>query len=100
MAVAMRGEETAAVLPEPWPYALPVCLRDRQPRQGFTWEELKAPFAMRGRQRRQSSLYLEQEHQPMALALIAVLARQPGQVQVQRRKRQTQLSCASRQAQA
>jgi hypothetical protein len=52
MAMAMRGEEAAAVLPEPGPNALPVRLWYIQPRQGFTREELKAPFAMRGRQSR------------------------------------------------
>src|ERR1035438_1495485 len=87
MAVAMRGKKAAAVLPKPGPDALPVGLRYLHSLQGFAREELKAPFAMNRRQGGQFPLHLEQEHQPMALALIPVLAGQAGQVQVGRRKR-------------
>src|ERR1035438_739412 len=91
MAMAMRSEEAAAVLPEPGPDPLPVSLRNLQPRQGFAREELETPLAMGGRQDLQSPLHLEQEHQPMALSLIAVLARQASQVQVGRRQHHAEL---------
>ena len=28
MAMTMRGEKSSAILPKPWPYLLPVCLRN------------------------------------------------------------------------
>src|ERR1035437_391560 len=85
MTVAMCGEKAAAMLPEPGPNALPIRLWYLQSRQGFARKILKASLAMRGRQGRQFQLHLEQEHQPVALALITVLTRQAGQMQVGRR---------------
>ena len=88
MAMAMRGKKSASILPEPWPDLLCVCLGQVQSRQGRASKERKPALTMCRRQRAQSLFHLEQEHQPMALALVAMLAHQSGKVQIARSKRQ------------
>src|ERR1035438_8396227 len=91
VAVAMRRKEPAAVMPEPGPNALAVRPRYLQACHGLAGEELKASFLVHGRQGSKPAVHLEQEHQPMGLALVAMLAHQPRQMQVGRRKPQPQL---------
>ena len=88
MAMAMGREKTAAVLPEPWPDAFAIRLRKLQLVHRRTRKKLEAPFAMIRRQRFESWQDLEQEHQPMRLALIPVFADDASQVQIARPKSQ------------
>jgi hypothetical protein len=53
--------------------------------KSFAREKFKAAFGVRRRQRFQFHLHLEQKHQPVCLALIAVFADEPGQMQIRRR---------------
>ena len=82
--MAMRGEETAAMLPEPRPDVFAVCLRQLQIIQCLAREELKPTFLVDGWERRQLRLHLEQKHQPMRLALETVFADEAGEVQISR----------------
>ena len=78
----MRGEEPAAMLPEPRPDAFAVSLRNRQVRQGGAREKPKSPFPHRGRERQQSGFQLEQKHEPMSAAGVAVFTDESGQVKI------------------
>ena len=80
--MTVRGEETAAVSPEPGPDLFDVRLRKLKAGKFVPGKEFEAAFAMGGRQRIDSRLYLEQEHQPMGLTLVAVLTHQAGQVKI------------------
>jgi len=84
MAMAVRGKETAAMPPEQRPDLLAVGLRQRQPFQSVTGEKLEPPFIVRRRQLCQLLGKLEQEHQPMRLAFVTVLANDAGKVQIGR----------------
>ena len=86
MAMAMRREKAAAKLPEPRPDLLAIRLRDMNRVNRRAREELEPPFAARLRQRRQLLPHLEQEHEPMRLALVPVLAHHARQVQIRRRQ--------------
>jgi len=74
MAAAMGGKKAAAVLPKPRPDSLTIGWWQAQIGENFATEELEPALPMRGRQAGQPQPHLEQEHQPMALALIPVLA--------------------------
>ena len=80
----MGGEEPAAMLPEQRPDLLAIGLRQPQGPDGGAGEKLKPPFAMRDRQRRQPGFDLEQEHQPVAITGVSVLADQACKMQVAR----------------
>ena len=82
MAMTMRGEEAAAILPEPRPDAFAVGLRDVQAVQRGAREELKAAFAHRRRELLELRFQLEQKHEPVRVALKAVFAHEPGEVEV------------------
>ena len=84
MTMAMGGEETAAMPPEQRPDLFAVGLRQCQPFQSVTGEKREPPFIVRRRQLCQLLGKLEQKHQPMRLAFIAVLADDAGQVQIGR----------------
>jgi len=87
--MAVRRKKAAAKPPEPRPDFFTVGLWNVQIKNLFAREKLKASFHMNRRQRFQFHLHLEQEHQPVRLALIAVFADQPGQMQVRRREFQS-----------
>jgi len=80
--MAVRGEESTAMLPEPRPDFLAVGLRQFQLVQRHARKELKAAFGVNGRKHFQFWLHLEQEHEPMRVPLVAVLADEAGEVQV------------------
>src|SRR6266700_5131003 len=77
----MRRKKTAAMLPKPGPDPLQIGLGQVQSVQSGARKKLEASFTVRGRHGCQSAHYLKQEQQPMAPALIAVLADDPSQVQ-------------------
>src|SRR5581483_6176144 len=82
--MAMGGEEAPAEFPEPGPKALAIGLRQRERRQFLPREELKPAFAMDRRKHGQPGPQLEEKHEPMALAQVAVLADQAGEVKIRR----------------
>src|ERR1039457_4744695 len=82
MAMAVRGEKSAAMPPEPGPDLFPVGLRQLQTLERGAGEELKTAFGVAGRQCFQARLDLEQKHQPVRPALEAVFADEAGQVQI------------------
>ena len=84
MAMAMRREKSAAMPPEPRPDLFPVGLRQLQTVERRAGEKLEPAFGVVRRQRGQPRLHLKQEHQPVGLALITMLADEAGQVQVRR----------------
>ena len=84
MTMAMRGEEAAAMLPEPWPDFFAICLRQFQIVQRLACEELKPAFLVDGRKRLQLWLHLEQKHQPVSLALETMFADEAGEMQITR----------------
>ena len=86
----MGSEEAAAMLPEPGPDSLAVGLRYVQPGQRLAGKELESAFGVYWWERSQPGADFEEEHQPMGLALIAVLTYQAGEVQVRRCNDQTQ----------
>ena len=83
--MAVRGEETAAMPPEQRPDLFAIGLRQRQAFQSVTGEKREPAFIVRRRQLCQLLGKLEQKHQPMRLAFIAVLADDAGQMQMRRR---------------
>ena len=86
----MRGKEPAAMLPKPWPDAFAICQRDMQVSQGGARKEAKPAFTHRRRQGGEFHLQLEQEHEPVGLALKAMLADQSGEPEIRRQKFQSQ----------
>ena len=70
------------MLPEPRPDFFTVGLRLFQTVQRPTRKELKTPFRMDGREGFELRLYLKQEHKPVRVALITVLADKAGEMQV------------------
>src|SRR5438105_168324 len=62
LAVAMGGEESAAVLPEQRPDLFEIGLRQVQVGQRGPGKKLKVPFSMSRWQGSEAWLYLEQEH--------------------------------------
>ena len=90
MAMAVRGKEAAAILPEPRPDAFAVGLRDVQAVQCGAREELKATFAHGRRELLELRFQLEQKHQPVCLSLKAVFAHDAREVEVGGRKFQAE----------
>lgn len=84
--MAMRGEEAAAMLPEPRPDAFAVGLRNVQVVQRGAREELKATFAHRRREVFKLRFQLKQKHQPVGLSLETVFADEAGKMKVRREK--------------
>ena len=82
MAVAMRGKEAAAMLPEPGPDLVEVSLGDLQSGERRAREKLETSFAVGRRESGELPSHFEEEEQPMAAAFIAMLADNTGQVQV------------------
>lgn len=82
--MAMRGEETAAMLPEPRPDFFTIRQRQFQIIQCLAREELKPAFLVNGWEHFQLRLHLEQKHQPMRLALETVFADEAGEMQIAR----------------
>src|SRR4051812_33097134 len=80
--MAMRRKKAASMLPKPGPNALPIRLRQLQLVERLARKKLKSPLAMRWRSSCQFSLHLEEEHQPMALALVTMFAHQTGQMKI------------------
>ncbi len=78
----MRGKEAATMLPEQGPDLVAVGPGQRQTGQLVCRKKLEAPFAVRRRQEVESGSNFEEEHQPVGLPLVTVLADQPGQMQV------------------
>lgn len=86
MTMAMRGKETAAMLPEPRPDAFTVGLRNVQAVQCGAREELKTPFAHRRREFFELRLQLKQEHEPVSLPLETMFAEEAGEMEVRPKK--------------
>ena len=84
--MAVRGEEAAAMLPEPRPKTFAVGLWNVQSVQRGAREEMKASFAHRGWEFFQLRFQLKQEHEPVGLALEAMLAHDSGEVKIRRQK--------------
>ena len=84
-------EEAAAMLPEHGPDGFDVCLRNVQTRDRRAREEFKTPLAHRRRQLRETRLHLEEKHQPVRRALVAVFADEAGEMQTPRRELQADL---------
>ena len=80
----MRGEEAAAVLPEERPDLLTIGLWERKGVHLRAGKKGETSLAMRWRNRSEAWLHLEQEHEPVGLSLVAVLADESGEVQVSR----------------
>lgn len=80
--MTMRGEEAAAVLPEPRPDAFAVGLRKVQAAQRDAREELEAAFAHGRRDLFELWFQFKQEHQPVRVALVTVFTHKPGEVEV------------------
>src|SRR5215471_8833694 len=74
MAMAMGGEKSSAVLPEPRPESLTVSLGHFQAGQGMSAKKFEPAFTMRRWYFRELGFELEEKHQPMTLALISVFA--------------------------
>ena len=84
--MAVRGEEAAAILPEPRPDAFAVGLRNVQAVERGAREELKAAFAHPRRELFQLRFQLEQKHQPVRVALETVFAHETGEVEIRWQK--------------
>ncbi len=84
--MTVGSEEAAAMLPEPRPDAFTVGLRNVQAIQRGAREELKVTFAHRRRERFELRLQLEQEHEPVRLALETVFAHDSGEMKIRRQK--------------
>src|SRR2546422_7909885 len=82
--MAVSGEKAAAVLPEQRPDPFAVRLRDLQLFELPWRKEFESTFVVCGGQARQLPLDFEQEHQPVGLAFVTVLADNPRQVQTSR----------------
>jgi len=85
--MAMSGEETSAMEPEQGPDLFEVGLRQLCAGQRLAREEFEYSFAMARRQGFELRLYFEQKHQPVRLALVAVLTHQADHVEVVRLQR-------------
>ena len=72
--MAMRGEEAAAMSPKQWPDLLAIGLRQRKITEFLAAKEPELPFPMRRRKRFQTRPQIKEEHQPMSLPFITVLA--------------------------
>src|SRR6266498_5850845 len=81
--MAVRGKKAAAMFPEQRPEPLAIGLRNRKRIELSPGEKREAPLAMRRRQRLEARLDLEEEHQPVRLSLVAVLAGQTRQVKIE-----------------
>jgi len=88
--MAMRGEKTAAMLPEPRPDSLAIGLRNAQLIQLRPREKCETPFLHRRREHFQSRLQFKQKHEPMRLALETVFADHAGEMKVFRREVQAE----------
>ena len=84
----MRGEEAAAMLPKPRPNAFAIGLGQGEIIQRGAGEKLKRAFRVWRRDGGETRLHLEEEHEPMGVALIAVLTDEAGEVKVRRRERE------------
>ena len=82
--MTVRGEEAAAVLPEPGPEFFAVGLRQLQVNQRGLREELKPALGVNGREYFQFWPYFKQEHEPVGLTLVTVFADEAGEMQVTR----------------
>src|SRR5262245_19767142 len=89
-AFAMGGEKAPAMFPEEWPELFTIGFRNWKRVEFGAWEKRKAPFTMWRRQRLQALFDLEQEHQPVRLSLVAVLAGQTGQMKIAGSQRQAE----------
>src|SRR5579859_4937267 len=81
----MSREEPPAMLPEPGPDPLAVSSRQLQGINGVACEESKAALAMGRRQGIEFAPNFEEEHKPVAVALVTVFADQARQMQVRSR---------------
>ena len=82
VAMAMGGEEAAAVLPEPGPDLFAVGLGNLQRGDFFAREKLETPFGMGRWEGFQARLDFKEEHEPVGLPLVTVLADETGEVKV------------------
>jgi hypothetical protein len=82
--MAVRGKETATMLPKPGPEFLAVGRWQLQVSQGSLGEELKPALGVDWRENRQLRLHFKQEHEPVGLALITVFTDDSGEVQIVR----------------
>src|SRR2546423_14159706 len=82
--MAVSGEKAAAVLPEQRPDPFAVRLRKLQLFEPARRKEFESTFVVCGGQACQLPLDFEQEHQPVGLAFVTVLADNPRQVQTGR----------------
>ena len=82
VAVAVGGEEAAAMGPEPGPDLFAIGLGDVQAGQGGAGEKREPALGMVRGQSGQAGLDFKQKHEPMGLTLIAVLADEAGEMEV------------------
>ena len=80
----MGDEKAAAMLPEKGPYLFAISARQRQRFEIGFGGPTEGAFLMLGRQLGEAGLYLEEKHQPMGVALIAVFTDEAGEVQIGR----------------
>ena len=87
--MAMRCEEPSTMFPELRPDLFAIGLRKLQRIQLRAGEELESPFTMGRRSDYESPLDFKEEHQPVRLPVVTVLAHEPGQMQLGRRNVQS-----------
>jgi hypothetical protein len=81
-AVAMGGEETAAMLPEQGPDLFPIGGWQAKRFEFATWEEGKASLTVGRGKMIESGQDLEEEHQPVGLTLIPAFTHHRGEVEI------------------
>ena len=80
--MAMRRKEPATMLPEQGPEPFAIRLREFKIVQRLARKKLKGSFGMVGREGFQLRFYLEQKHQPVRVALVAMFADDSGQMKI------------------
>ena len=82
VAMAMCGEESRSMLPEPGPDLLAVRLRQFKSVQSGAREEMKSALGVYGRKDLHLWFHFEQKHEPMRVSLVTVFADEAGEMQV------------------
>ena len=85
-AVAMGGEETAAMLPEQGPDLFPIGGRQAERFEFATWEEGKASLAVGRGEMIEAWEDFEEEHQPVGLSLVTALAHEGREAEIRGRE--------------
>jgi hypothetical protein len=80
----MRRKKSTAMFPKERPDLLTIRAGQIQLGQRVPRKKFENAFAMRGWERLETWSNLEKKHEPMGMALVSMLAHQPGQVQIGR----------------